>query len=83
LNGIKILVVKPESLPWDILSTAIGQLAPLYGVARVPVLIYPAEYAEATGIPYEKHYQLWIYDVRFVGKFKDFMEQRMRIGYWK
>jgi hypothetical protein len=30
LNGIKILVTNTKGLPWDILSIAIGQLAPLY-----------------------------------------------------
>ena len=83
LNGIKILVVNPEGLPWDILSTAIGQLAPIYNADKVPVLIYPLEYVDANSIPYEKQYHLWIYDVHFVSRFKEFLQRRFKIDYWK
>ena len=83
LNGIKILVANPEGLPWDILSIAIGQLTPIYDTEKVPVLIYPFEYVKIKGIPYEKQYQLWIYDVHFVSRFKEFLQKKFRIGYWK
>ena len=81
LNGIKIVVTNPETLPWEILSIAIGQLAPLYDRSKVPVLIYPLEYVDAKGIPYEKQYQLWILDVRYGDGFMEFMQRKFRIGY--
>jgi hypothetical protein len=83
LNGIKVFVINPHGLPWKVLSTAIGQLAPLYDMHKVPVLIFPYEYADAHDIPYEKKYQLWIYDVRFVSRFKEFLEREFRISAWK
>ena len=83
LNGIKILVVNPESLPWDILSIAIGQLVPLYPMDKIPILVYPLEYVDAKGIPYEKKYQLWIYDGSIFGEFMEHVEKKYRAGYWQ
>ena len=83
LNGIKIVVTNLEGLPWDILSTAIGQLAPLYNKDKVPILIYPLEYVNAKAIPYEKQYQLWAYHARFNGQFMEFLKQRIRVRYWE
>lgn len=84
LNGIKILVTNPEALPWDILSTAIGQLTPLYNMDKVPILIYPVEeYVLSKHIPYEKQYQAWIYDARFVGQFMEYLDRRFKITYWQ
>ena len=83
LNGIKILVVNPESLPWDILSIAIGQLVPLYPMDKIPILVYPLEYVDAKGIPYQKKYQLWIYDGSIFGEFMEYVEKKFKAGYWK
>ena len=83
LNGIKILVVNPESLPWDILSIAIGQLASLYPMDKIPVLIYPLEYVDSKKIPYEKKYQLWIYDGSIFSEFMEYVEKKFRSGYWQ
>jgi hypothetical protein len=81
LNSIKIIVTKPEGLQWDILSIALGQLAPLYDSTKVPILIYPLEYVDKKGIPYEKQYQLWILDVQYGNEFMEFMHRKFRIGY--
>jgi hypothetical protein len=83
LNGIKIIVTDVEGLPWNILSTAIGQLAPLYNTDKVPVLIYPLEYVNAEAIPYEKQYQLWAYHACFMDQLMKFLQQKLRIHYWE
>ncbi len=80
LNGIKILVTK-ESLPWDVLSSAINELVPLYESYKVPVLIYPVEYVDGKGIPYEKQYRLWILSVQYGNEYMEFMQKKFRIGY--
>lgn len=84
LNGIKILVANPEGLPWDILSIAIGQLAPLYNnTDKVPILIYPMVYVDAKRIPYEKQYQLWVYDGNIFNQFMEYVQKKFRAGYWQ
>ena len=80
LNGIKILVLDSEKLPWDVLAIAIGKLALRYDGDKAPVLIYPFEYVEAKGIPYEKQYQMWILDVNHGNEYMEYMQNRFRIG---
>jgi len=81
LNSIKIVVTNPEDLPWDVLSIAIGQLSPIYNKAKVPVMIYPLDYADARQIPYEKQYQLWILNVRYGDEYMEFMQRKFRIKF--
>ena len=83
LNGIKILVTNPTGLPWDTLSTAIGQFVSVFKTDKVPVLIYPQEYVSEKGIPFEKRYQLWIHEATFMDRFLEYLESRCRIRYWK
>jgi hypothetical protein len=81
LNSIKIVVTNPEDLPWDVLSIAIGQIAPIYNKAKVPVLIYPLDYVDARQIPYEKQYQLWILNVRYGDEYMEFMQRKFRVKF--
>ncbi|MFH1953670.1 MAG: PilZ domain-containing protein [Pseudomonadota bacterium] len=82
LNGIKVLAINPEDLSWSILSNAIGQLVREHRMEKIPVLFYPFGYVQAKDIPYEKQYQLWIYDARSVGQFVEYMKRKFRIKDW-
>lgn len=76
LNSIKILVVDSEGLSWEILSTAINQLAGLYQVDRVPILIYPLDYVETMKIPHDRQYQLWIMNVHYGNEYLEYMQKK-------
>ena len=82
LNGIKVFLINPEPLSWAILSTAIGQLVRGHRMGKIPILFFPFDYVKAKGIPYEKQYQLWIYDARFVDQFVQYMKRKFRIKDW-
>jgi hypothetical protein len=80
LNGITIIVTDPEYLAWDILSTAISQLSDTYDADKIPLLIYPTDYAERQNIPVEKQYQLWILNLPHYGpEYLKYMEQKFRM----
>ena len=81
LNGIKVLVAKPESLPWSVLSVAIAQLASDYHLERVPVLFHPMSYVEGKEIPYEKLYQLWILNVQQGNEYMEYVQRRFHLSY--
>ncbi|MBN1105313.1 MAG: hypothetical protein JXL84_18010 [Deltaproteobacteria bacterium] len=81
LNGITILVTRPEGLPWSVLSVAISILAGDYKAERIPVLFFPAGYVQKMGIPYEKQYQLWILNVQYGNEYLEYMQKRFRISY--
>ena len=50
-NGIKVLVMDTDVLPWRVLSIAISRLTNVYHMERVPILFYPLEYVEFENIP--------------------------------
>jgi hypothetical protein len=79
LRGIKIIVIKPDHLPWNILSIAVSQLTGIFRSHRVPVLIYPFDYVEAKNIPYEKQYQLWILNAQFGSQYMKFAEDKFKV----
>jgi hypothetical protein len=81
LNSIKIMVINPEGLPWNILSIAIGQLTSAYHMGRVPILLYPFHYAEASDVPYQRQYQVWVLNVRFGDDYLHYMQQKFKMSY--
>lgn len=81
LNCIKILVTNPEGLPWNILSSAIGQLTGGYNMERIPVLIYPLDYVKANRVPYEKVYHVWILDVSHGDEYMKYMKRKFRLRF--
>jgi hypothetical protein len=81
LNGIKVLVAKPEILPWSVLSVAIAQLAGDHHLERIPILFHPTTYVEGKEIPYEKLYQLWILNVQRGNEYMEYIQRRFHISY--
>ena len=81
LNSIKILVTNPEDLPWDILSSAISKLTPVYHMDRVPVLFYPFDYVKLKNVPYEKQYQAWVLNLQSGNEYLEYMDRKFRTGY--
>ncbi|MBN2178611.1 MAG: hypothetical protein JW743_04225 [Deltaproteobacteria bacterium] len=79
LNGIKIIVTDSRELPWDVLSSAISQLAPVYNIDSVPIMIYPHTYLEERGISYEKQYLMWILDTQYGKEYLEYMQERTKL----
>ena len=82
LNSIKIIVTETNSgnLSWDILALAIGELKAIYDTDEIPVLIYPHNYSDSQGIPYEKHYYLWILNVQYGNTYLEFMADKFGVN---
>jgi hypothetical protein len=81
LNGIKVLVVDAENLPWEVLSPAVAQLTGVYHLDSIPLLIYPSTYGSTINIPSEKRYQLWITYMRHSNKFLEYVQRHFRMRY--
>ncbi|MBW2596147.1 MAG: hypothetical protein JRC93_09260 [Deltaproteobacteria bacterium] len=79
LNGIKIIVTDPHGLPWEALSSAIDQLADIYKVDSIPVLIYPHTYLEGIDVTYEKQYYMWIMDTQYGADYLEYMKNKTKI----
>jgi hypothetical protein len=74
-NCMKIFVTESEMLPRDILKTALTSLADHYEQNRVPVLIYPQDYAEKQSLPTEKLYNLWVLNMEYSDSYFQFIDQ--------
>lgn len=79
LNCIKVVVIEPKLMPWDILSQAIAEVSVNHPLSCPPVMIYPASYAETEGVPHGKQYQLWILNTAYGGPFLEYLERKFRL----
>ena len=84
LNGIKAIIIDPGNLPTAIFTKAIQNLASIYPTEKIPALIYPSNYLDASdGDGEAKKYMLWIYDARDADPFFEYLERKFRIRHWK
>jgi len=81
LNCIKVLITDPAGLPPELLSLAVSKLGSVYKLDKVTLLIYPASSIKSAGISYEKQYQLWIGDMRYMNQFMDYVQENFRMKY--
>ncbi|HBG06867.1 MAG: pilus assembly protein PilZ [Geobacteraceae bacterium GWC2_58_44] len=63
-NCIHVIVIDQEQLPKEIINLMLSILTHRYEQNDLPVLVYPASYADAAHLPYEKQYALWILNVQ-------------------
>ena len=80
INGIKIIVIEPNILSWEMLSNTVNHLAGCYSEQIIPLLIYPSQYLPHQKISVEKQYTLWIMDTRHSGdEYLAYMNKLMRM----
>ena len=80
LNGIKIIILEPERLPWIKLQAAVNRLAAVYEEKKIPLLIYPTSYITSQNMAEEKQYTLWIVHTKSVGDdYMAYMNNLMRL----
>jgi hypothetical protein len=62
-NCMHFFVVDEDRLSGDALVSAARGLAGHFKAREVPVLVYPASYADTQRLPYEKKYILWVFNM--------------------
>jgi len=79
LNGLKILITDAPGLPWPVLSAAISQVADVYRMDQIPVLVYPSDYFKVQGVSIsEKKYSLWIIDAHHAREYSEYMMENIK-----
>jgi hypothetical protein len=81
LNSITVMAIEQDLLDWETLLSAVSQLAVVYGVDKVPLLIYPENYMASKGLACEKRYNLWIVDMHYSNLFLEFVQKKFRMKY--
>lgn len=59
-NSITVIVINHEDFSGDMLKYVLSVLCIKYSKKNMPVLMYPAAYADLENIPYERLYSLWV-----------------------
>ena len=77
-NCIQIFVLDGNNLPKDITSTVISKVAETMLQDEVPVLLFPAVYADDQHIDYEKHYNLWVINLQFTDPYFKYLNRLLR-----
>ena len=77
-NCIKIFVLDGNSLPKDIFSSVISTVAETMLQDEIPVLLFPAVYADDQHIDYEKHYNLWVINLQFTDPYFKYLNRLLR-----
>lgn len=62
-NCIHVFVLDSDYLPRNTLYFALSALTKYYEQDEIPVLVYPASYAESQFIPCDKTYNLWVLNI--------------------
>jgi hypothetical protein len=61
-NCAHVIVIDGPGLRPGVLVSALRMLLGRYGALDVPILVFPAAYAEGADLPREKEYTLWVLD---------------------
>jgi hypothetical protein len=77
-NCIKIFVLDGHNLPREIFTTVISTVADSLMQDEIPVLLYPAIYAEDQNINYEKHYNLWVINLQYTDPYFKYLNRLLR-----
>ena len=77
-NCIKIFVVDGQNLPKEIFSTVISSVADTLLQDEIPVLLFPAAYADNQNIAYEKHYNLWVINLQYTDPYFKYLNRLLR-----
>lgn len=58
-NSIKMIVVDPDGLTWNITESCLNELIRDVDYSEMPVMIYPCNFVDMVNVPIEKKYTLW------------------------
>ncbi len=64
-NCINVFVLNPEELSGDTLQLILSAVSEKIEEDEMPVLLYPATYAENLSLSHEKIYNLWVLDMQY------------------
>jgi hypothetical protein len=77
-NCIKIFVLDGNNLPKDIFCAVLSTVAKAFQQDEVPVLLFPAVYADNQDISYEKHYNLWVINLQYTDPYFKYLNRLLR-----
>jgi len=77
-NCVKVFVTDSDQFDADTLWAAISAVAKISGKDDFPALLYPASFAEAQQIEYEKIYNLWVCGLQYSDEYFRYLQRLLR-----
>ena len=77
-NCIKVFVLDSGELSEQILNQMLGAVSRKMKLSGTPVLLYPASYAENQSMGFEKTYDLWILDLKYIDDYFNYVNRLLR-----
>jgi hypothetical protein len=77
-NCIKVFVLDSEALSKQTLNQMLDAIFGKMQINETPVLLYPASYAEEHSIGFDKTYDLWILDLKYIDDYFNYVNRLLR-----
>ncbi len=75
---IKVIIIDSVDFPGNVLTSVLSSVSDKTGRSEMPVLIYPAAYAEDNDIRYEKLYTLWALSMQYTDHYFRYLKRLLR-----
>lgn len=73
-NSIKVIIVDSDGLTKDVLYSAFSGPFEKFESSDIPILLYPATYADKAEISCEKSYNLWILNMQYTDQYFNYIQ---------
>ncbi len=77
-NCIKVFVIDATEFSKDIFFKTVSIVANTVKQDEMPILLYPAAYADNEKLQYEKHYNLWIINLQYTDPYFEYLNRLLR-----
>jgi hypothetical protein len=77
-NSIKVIVIDSDKLSKDLLYDVLCHIVRNTEYEVLPVMIYPKDYTDLKGIPFEKLYNLWIINLQNTDDYFHYINRLLR-----
>jgi hypothetical protein len=77
-NSIKVIVIDSDKLSKEVLYDVLCDILRSSEYEGLPVMIYPKDYMDLKGIPFEKLYNLWIINLQNTDDYFRYLNRLLR-----
>ncbi|OQY08152.1 MAG: hypothetical protein B6I22_01745 [Desulfobacteraceae bacterium 4572_123] len=75
---IKVIIIDSVDLSGNVLRSVLSDVSEQTGRGEMPVLLYPAAYAENNDITYQKLYTLWILSMQYTDPYFRYLKRLLK-----
>ena len=75
---IKVMIIDNENLSSNVLRSVLSNISEKTGRSEMPVLLYPATYAEDNDIAYQKLYTLWALSMQYTDHYFRYLKRLLK-----